>query len=337
MLYFSVRLRRSALLVLASVALAYAALTRPLFEFLAFALAAGLGLAALLRRPNRTTLKRVARDCLLLVSASAVAVGGYSLFNYSKFGSFGMTPLLGYALATRTSSVWQDIPDPGVRRILVSARDAAYAQGRNPDWAVYPAQAELMANTGKSEAELGKYLQACSLSLIRAHPEVYLEAVLRSFAEFWFPTTSKLRMLASARVRLIWYALHWIIIGVLALTFALHTGLGLMAAASRQKIESLYAGATTGWLIAVGILVYTAGISCAVSSGDVRYRQPADILLLAATALGAKTLRDISKSRNPLSLDDGVEAGSAKEVCRAGADTDAAESTVNREAGEKGT
>ena len=286
-------------LVLASLAAGFGATTKPTFEFLAFVLAAALAALAVVLKPHGWTWKRALRDAVWLAAGTILIAGGRSTVNYARSGFFGQTSLLGYTLAGRTCTLWEHIPDPTVRAILVDARQAAYERGQNLSWSVFTVQPALQKATGKSEEDLGKYLEAMSLRLIRSHPEAYLEDGARSFAEFWFPISGGLPLMRSSLVRLVWYALSWSVFLAFAASLAVGAGMtagSLAEGGSRRTVDAALAAA---WLVAVVIVMYTAIVSSAVAWGDPRYRAAVDLMVVAAVAVTAEILRRVRAARPP--------------------------------------
>ncbi|MEO8429915.1 MAG: hypothetical protein ABI592_00290 [Acidobacteriota bacterium] len=278
-------------LTLASLAAGYAATTKPTFEFLAPALGVALAVLAFAMKPHGWNWKRIVRDAVWLAAGTIVIAGGRSAINYAKSGYFGQTSLLGYTLAGRTCMLWEQVPDPLVRGMLVEARRAAALRRENLSWSVFTIQPELMKATGKTEEELGKYLEAMSVRLIRSYPEAYLEDGARSFAEFWFPISGGLPLMRSPLVRLVWYGLSWAVFCGFFASLAVAFGLVARAVVERAPpFGPVPPNLAAAWVAAASIVVYTAVISSAVAWGDPRFRAAVDLMLLATIAITAQIL-----------------------------------------------
>ena len=117
--------RRVILLVAAGFAFAFSALIRPTYQFLFVPVIFLLVIAA-----YSSVCKKFARPAILSAASvlvfSVLIIGGFAFYNYMKFNFFGLTPLLGFNLSTRTVRVVERLPDSyaQVREILVKSRDS---------------------------------------------------------------------------------------------------------------------------------------------------------------------------------------------------------------------
>jgi hypothetical protein len=218
------------------------------------------------------------------------------LHNQIRFGYSGLTYLLGHHLGTRTVTLYDKIPDPQVRDIMVSTRNAAYLH-RNPYWTTWYARAELMRVKNLGPVALARYMAAIHLRLIVTHPLAYVEEAARAFCHFWSPdlpeasNRSPVVQFASMITQVVLCAAFW-------LAFVLWAGLSMARLflpipnwLPRGRVQFLYAAA-------IVTIAYTAILSSALDIGEPRYRGPVDLLILfivVATvhfAARARTLRE---------------------------------------------
>jgi hypothetical protein len=286
-------------LVLAAAAIAFAALTRPTFQYLSCGLAVYLAVASLL---NASSLKRAAyfQAGLVLVATSVMFVGGYALINYWNFGRFTVSPIVGFALSTKTSGVFERLPDQygEVRSALIKARneEADNGQFRPGTTAVFKAQPELTRITGLSGAALSDYLVKLNLLLIRSAPINFLDEVAHAFAIHWFPTSNTLANFDSRLVQAVWAVANFAVIGTCGLTLLPLTGIAALCLGLRGRLRLTELPLSTARVqllklqllvygAALTIVLYTAIVSSVVGVGDPRYRTPTDGLILVMIVL----------------------------------------------------
>ena len=207
------RARRKVWLVTASVAMGYAGITRPVYQILAVALAAGFVLFPGVVRRLGLTYRNAVTAAGALVLGSLVILGGLCARNLAVFGYFGVAPTFGFHLSTTTAALFERLPDDYsvARDILVRARDAQLVKpGGKHDGtqAIWHARDELTKATGLSTPELSKYLVKMNLRLIAQSPLEYLEEVGRSVPIYWFPTVGPLAAMGSSSLRWLWALLH---------------------------------------------------------------------------------------------------------------------------------
>jgi len=296
-LMFWISRRRAWWLVLSGVALGYAALTRPAYQALAPALAVILCLIPLVTRPSFTI-----RDALRAgVGLAVIAVGMlgiYAVVNGSATGYFGITPMLGFNLSTRTVSVIERLPDEyaDAREIMIRARDAQLVRSGSSHTGysyIHEARPQLAELTGLDTPQLSAYTLRLNLLLIRAAPLQYLEEVAKAVGPYWFPSARELAIMSSRRIQLLWVALHFAIVLIFALQFIVMTGMGLHqitrwligAELPRSAVERDLFRASA-YVIATVIVIYTMVLSCMVDVGDTRQRVPTDVFILFLTLLG---------------------------------------------------
>jgi hypothetical protein len=275
-LWFFVHNASRTALLLSGCAFAFATLTRP--QNILLVIAIGVAFAA----PYGW--RRGIRTVMLLIAPSIVVVGGYILYNYVKFGEPQMTYMLGYHLGTRTTGVFEDIPDKEVRQIMVESRNHAIETGQNPLWTTWETRQRLMDVKHLSMVELAKYMKQIHLQLIRSHPTAYLLEVGRTLIYYWSPAVPS-QTNRSAVLKLLTFTTQV----VLAISFALVCILasGLYLARLVLAIPNWINGAGDRLLYASLMITifYTALLSCALDWGDPRYRSPTDLLILFAVVL----------------------------------------------------
>jgi hypothetical protein len=276
------RMRSTGWLIASSFAFAYAGLTRPTYQVVAFAI-------VLTAAVCRIRLGRAAASVML---TSLLFVGGYTAFNYVKFGFPGVTPMLGFHLGTKTVRVLERIPerDAAVKAVLLRHRDGHLVQPNSSHtgymyvWSSVP---DLQQATGMDLPELSRYLQQIHLRLIAGAPLEYAMEVLRAACSYWFPSITAVGAMDSRVLQLVWSMVHLGLIAVFLLQLVLLAGSTAYLAARRQAIGftglELLAYSMAGTLI-----LYTMLVSILVESGVSRVRTPADIFLVAMTAIGIR-------------------------------------------------
>jgi hypothetical protein len=251
-------------------ALALAAITRPQNELLPL-LIGGLLLVSLGWR-------RGWKNAVALILPALLLLGGLTLHNRTRFGYLGLTYLLGHHLGTRTVALYDEIPDPQVRDVMVSTRNAAYVEG-NPYWTTWYTRADLMRIKGLSPVRLAGYMQKIHLRLIVTHPLAYLEEAARAFLHFWSPelpaqtNRSAVIHLISAVTQVLVCAAFWLSIILWAGLSMGRLFLAVPEWLPRGNARLLYGAA-------VAVVAYTAALSSALDIGEPRYRGPADLLIL---------------------------------------------------------
>ncbi len=195
-------------ILLSSVAIGCAALTRPAYQLLSIAIVVYLITVRILLPAARLTWKKVGAVSLMLVTGSVLIVGGYAFYNLKTFGHFTVTPKFGLSLSLKTVRVVERLPDEyaAIREVLVKARNEELL--RDPShrgsmyiWAAVPALTQL---TGLTPAELSDYMLRLNLRLIWQAPLTYLQEVAWAFAYYWFPASGELANFGSRIFQSIW-------------------------------------------------------------------------------------------------------------------------------------
>jgi hypothetical protein len=289
------RTRRQWLLWGAAIAFAYAGLTRPTYQVTGVAVAA---LIAVCWRTFRQPGRDLARAVMALTVVTVLTVGGYATLNYIKFGFFGVTPMLGFHLSTKTIRVLERIPDRdrAVRSILIAHRDAHLTQPNSSHtgymyiWSALP---ELQRQTGMNTAQLSRYMMRLNLRLIAAAPLDYVMEVFRAASAYWFPAVTPVASMNSRLLQAIWSALHFLLLGAFAVQAVLVVGSTAFLVARRRRRTLLEATGRPAaeWLayaIPGLLIVYTMLVSILVESGVARVRTPVDIFMVLSVFIGLR-------------------------------------------------
>lgn len=293
---FMIYLRRSTrgLVFIGSGVLAIAALFRPTYQALAPTLAIVVFVTVWpASTSGRWPVPRrlVAHLLLTPVVMTAVVVGGFSAVNSVKFGYFGVTPLVGWNLATRTSTFVQHLPDRYAkeRAVLVRARDQVLLnddQHMGGNY-IYSAREQIVDGLGITGASLHKHMLEIQLQLILSNPDRYLLEVGRASGIYWLPMFEDVIDGGSSFLRYAYALLHMMVVALffvqlaVAFTITIVRGREGLLAGNRRLLAH--------WL-AVSAVLYTYVISVTFDTGNPRFNDPVQPLMLFATAFGVHTL-----------------------------------------------
>jgi hypothetical protein len=281
--------RRNAWLAAASLAFAYAALTRPIYQVLPLVLSACLLACAWLT--SRLTLGDAVKATGTLVLGSTVLLGGLSWINSVKFGYFGLVPTAGIHLSTKTMGFVERLPEryAPVREILIRERDRQLVKrggAHTGTQAIWSARPEVMAATGLTQGELSGFLLRMNLTLIAAAPIEYLREVARSIADYWFPAAGRLASMNSSFLRWLWASLHAAVIVLFVAQIVVLVGVGIYRGAFRGRLLATGPAfdvtnlQVIAYVVAAAIVFYTMLLSCFLDIGEVRHRRPTDVLIV---------------------------------------------------------
>jgi 4-amino-4-deoxy-L-arabinose transferase-like glycosyltransferase len=268
-------------LALSSLALGYAALTRPTFLLAAVA----LGVLLLLLRIGTKTFAFSLRQAVFLVAGTVVLVGSYAVMNEARYGTTGTTGTLGYNLADLCPPLYDSISDPTLRRLFVQVRNEAYLEGRAVEWAHYRAYDELLREKPMKREELEPFLRAQLKHVILTHPIQYLQAVTASIVRFSFPATADLPLMHEKRYELFWFPLHFLLVGTILVESFVFGAWALLAGFGVRFNEAINR-AWVLWFASMAVVLYNAAVSCAIEIGEVRFRSATEMLLLLAAGAG---------------------------------------------------
>jgi hypothetical protein len=279
-------------LLASSAAFGYAALTRPTFQLLTLGLCVLLGVLAA-KNCSRTF---PLRDAFLLVVGTVALVGAWAAYSQIRFGTPGTTSTLGSNLANRGPDLYEGIPDPTTRRLFVNARNQAYVAGEAVAWAHFSTEPALKKELGlQSDHDMERWVRSQMLQAIAHHPVQYGQIVAGSLARFWFPVSGSLRLLRERPLQLAWYGVHLVVVALLALElFAFGAWIATVLAGLRTDEQTRRAWVL--WTLCAAVVVYNALISCALETGETRYRTSTEILLPLAAAAGIVASRGLFRT-----------------------------------------
>jgi hypothetical protein len=287
------------LVALASLAFACAALTRPVYQLLPFALAAAVVAIARFSRGAGRSVHHAWRAAAVLILGSSTVLGAYAWFNLQRFGFFGVTFTTGFHLSTKTIAFVERLPDEHrvVREILLEERHRQVARrgslliGTQTIWHARP---KLQEATGLSQVQLSRHMLRLNLLLIRRAPLLYLQEVARSAAVYWFPAAIGLSSLGKPAARWAWVGVHVLIVGLCFVQ--LGAIVGVSAVPTFRSLLEATAPQIWGYALAGSVVLYTMALSCGLDIGDPRQRRPADVFLVLMCAIGALVWRKLRES-----------------------------------------
>jgi hypothetical protein len=277
------------------VALSYLALVRPTFQLLIVVLAMVLLLGAW----GIPRLRRRSLVALLLNGGMALLIiGGMMAYNQQRFGFTGLTPLIGYNLATRTPYALELIRDPQVREIMIRHRhetittDPLKTSANGVVRYIWPASIELMQTLNMDELTYAKYLRDLTLDLIRRAPYRYVEIVSTALGRYILPYSPGEELLRGP-AKLPFDLLHGItllyVLGMIAVAVGAGVVWGFAPRATRRAWGERLAQADLVKVIGVAlwlsIAAYNLVISVGIDVGSPRHRLPTDPLLFMTAAV----------------------------------------------------
>jgi len=290
--------RKTSWLIVSAFAIAYSGLVRPTYQLFAFVIA-GCFLVIRHLLPGSFKISEMVKASVILIAATVLIVGGYSSLNYHKFGYFGVTPLLGFNLNSKTVRVIERLPNEyaDVRQMLVTARDKQLISpgsshtGLQYIWSI--GIEGVQEKTKLSKAEASKYMLHLNLLLIRKAPLEYLSSVAESMAVYWFPSNKDLANMNSRLLELVWVLVHFVIVGLLALQLLVFGGITVLDISKRIVTRnskaiidlSSHKIAVVAYLLSGVTVFYTMLITCMVDIGDPRQRS-GDALLVFMLFIG---------------------------------------------------
>jgi hypothetical protein len=122
-LFWWFRNGRMPAVIVSGLAFALSALVRPAYQLLFVMLTGILLLLLVFTRNGR---RRMVVAAVSIFLSSCLVLGGYSLYNRQSFDFFGVSPMLGFNLSTKTVRVIERLPDEykDIREALISSRDS---------------------------------------------------------------------------------------------------------------------------------------------------------------------------------------------------------------------
>lgn len=279
----------------AGLAIAVAGLIRPTYQALGVIIAIAVMLWG---RRTGAEQRNTRRAAALIVSSTVVLIGGMTLIYGLQFGYWGPSPIVGWNLTTKTAPFIQELsPDTPARALLIERRDASLAEepaggGLRFVWGnVSDVVTELAGDpefgpSNRDYAAASRTMLAMNLRLIAANPDRYAESVAEASGRYVLPSGERL---PPGRWALYAFGLVHGLVLIAFVGQALGGGAVLAARRLGATVAGPFASAPPRrmWLIAMGVIVYTAVVSVAVDVGDPRFRAPTDPLILLVTAGGS--------------------------------------------------
>jgi hypothetical protein len=289
--------RKNSLLIPAAILVGLSALVRPSYQMIFVPIAALILLVPGVKK---------FRSALVVVVASVIILGSYVGFNGTRFGFYGMTPLIGFNLCTRTARVLERLPAGPIREILIRYRNDGLVNGVSktavmyiwkgyyPDmyWPPSIEQAkgkgtipELMAVTQLNKAELSKKLQKMNVRLILSAPLEYIRDVGAAGITFWFPESTSIAHFGSRKFQLLLGLIHAIVFTMFFVQVAFLFSATIFLFVNREFRTQLLSIRAISWqnffilMLALVYVLYTFAISTLVEVGNPRYRAPVDLLI----------------------------------------------------------
>ena len=292
-------------------ALAYAGFTHPLF-LVAF-LPVVFGLAAL-RWPwrwSRLGLRQIFRGGILLSVMALLGVLALVLFNSLAYGYKGVSAYGGINLSSRTALFVERLPESygAARRVMIEFRDKALLAGKShtAEEYLWEASQPLKQVTGLDDVQLDALLKKMNVELIEGSPLLYLNEVGSTIVNFWMPRTDSL--LSPEWLRLVCATISGLMIVIWGLVVVLLTTSSLLMIRHCYRALKPMAHGLSGTgvfrrgasfqIIANLMIGYTCLMACAFGIGEVRYRAPVELLLLASAVHGVQLLATIFNFAGP--------------------------------------
>ena len=282
-------------IIISGIAFAFSALVRPTYQLLFIMLTGVLLLLLLFSRKGR---RKIAVAAISIFFSSCLVLGGYSWFNSRSFDYFGVSPMLGFNLSTKTVRVIERLPDEykAVRELLINARNNDLLAGNSSRtgvmyiWQTIPDLQEL---TGLDKVALSDYMLRLNLLLIRKAPLEYAVEVSRSLSTYWLPSSTDISNFNSRAVQSLWAIIHFAVVAlffsVSVLVFSLLAIIRRLPVEIKNRILNLiepFRHLLLLFFISISIIVYNMLVSTMVEVGAPRYRTPTDLLMFFALALG---------------------------------------------------
>lgn len=270
----------------------FSALIRPTFQFLIFPILMVIFIYLFIYEEKKLLLtlkKTIQRSAFLLLGFALLILLNCS-FNYIYFNYWGLTPLLGITLSTRTVNFVEDLPEDykKEREVLIKHRDRSFVRGVSHTALVYIEDAipELIDSTGLSFIELSKRFEKINLLLIKKSPMKYLKSVGIAGVSYWFPFVTDLvtknKIIEYLNI-IVWtilviiFFLQFMFVTVLFINLIfpiafIRNDLLLFLYSNKKYVISL--------LVINAIIFYNFFVTIFLSVGEPRHRSPTDIFII---------------------------------------------------------
>jgi hypothetical protein len=282
-------------IILSGVAFALSALVRPTYQFLFIMLSRVFLIFLLFLHTER---KKIIFATISIFLSSCIVLGGFSLYNHQHFNYFGLSPMLGFNLSTKTVRVIERLPDEykGVRDLLINSRNSDLIANNSSHtgvmfiWQTIP---DLQRLTGLNKVDLSNYMLKLNLLLIRQAPLEYIVEITKSLSTYWLPSSTDISNFNSRTIQLLWITVHFAVItvffAVTLLIFSLFVFTWRFPIEIKSQISNLikpFHHLFLPFFIAISIIIYTMLISTMIEVGNPRYRTPTDLLIFFALTIG---------------------------------------------------
>jgi|GEM_PF-2654532 len=284
-------------MILASIFWGFSAIIRPTFQFLILPILCVIFLYYILleKKSIYSSIKfTIKRSFLFSIIFLFIILINCSI-NHFLFNYFGLTPLFGITLSTRTVTFVEELPDSfkKEREILVKYRDRSLVRGKSHSALVYIEDAipELMDSTGLNFVQLSKHMEKLNLLLIKKAPMKYLRLVGIAGVTYWFPFATNLivqnkiieylNILVWTIVVILYFIqLFFLIVIIICMIFSIHlirNDLKLFLYSNVKYLFSL--------LVLNVIVIYNFFVTILLSVGEPRHRSPTDIFIIMSIFL----------------------------------------------------
>lgn len=308
-------LKKNIYLLVSGLFWGFTALVRPTFQFLIvpifliafiyFFLNEGKGILAASRKTIRRSIFFIVGFLSLIIINSS--------FNYVYFDYFGLTPLFGVTLSTRTVDFVEELPEEYKieKQILIKHRDRSLVKGISHTGLVYIEDAlpELMDSTGFTFVQLSKHLEKINITLIKKSPMRYLRLVGVAGVTYWFPFTSGMIMKSKFLEYLnMLFQLTFILAFFLQVMFLLSLLLNWILSKYFYlekewiKFLKLHKDYVMSLAVANAIIFYTFFVTIFMSVGEPRHRSPTDLFILISIFLSVNLISKLKYFRRNKSL-----------------------------------
>jgi hypothetical protein len=291
---------------LATVAtLAFAGLVRPTYEMLVLVLVTCVFICYRCRLFGRVDVWSAKLFAVVSLFLTFGIQFGWSTINYGRFGYFGTTRMTPIALSTKTADLLEYLPDEyaDLRDLLIPYRDQnliePFRDHTGKDY-IYRAMPAVVKYYNGDMIAATKHLKGALSYLVLHKPMSYLSSCFRSFGLFWTPNDCQ-QCGTDRASRGVTDALQLIVSSLFFLQAALGVGLVMVAGSSKAlgvpvrfvNDNIVSRGLVMTYVLGVVVVVYTAVISCCFGTGEPRYRQTVDLLMLATCAVGTTIWREL--------------------------------------------
>lgn len=291
---------RQIFILIGGIFCAVSLLVRPTYILLWLALCPVLLISKKILPAERYKLKgnkHLITAIFLLIFPSLLTIGGYYVYNYSKFGYLGITPRVGFQLFTKNLKYLEDIPDQyaKLREMLISERDKSLIERGSSHTGVQfvfgkaGSINKIFAKaTGKSPEELDREMLKLNLKLIAKRPLEYLYSVATSLVSIWFPSMTKLSFGNLRSVQLLLSLIHFVMVGIFFLYVAFFIVREIIAAIIKYNLTYSYLSCSRlsmhpyDHMVAITgimVIIYTIIISATVDVGAARHLKPVLMLI----------------------------------------------------------